>query len=249
MAKLTLLEIVQDILSDMNSDEVNSINDSVESLQVAQIVKSTYYSIIDGKDYQWLKELFKLNSSSNSNLPTHLYLPDTIVNVEWFRYNAKDSDDTRDNFKQVKYKTPQEFLEYTDKRDSSATNVRIINDPTGVEIMVMTDRAPDYFTSFDDNAIVCDAYNSEIENTLRSNKTKCFGQRNPSFTMSDNFIPDLPVQMFSYLLSEAKSISFNTLKQLPNPKAEQQAVSQRRRMSQEAWKVHNGISYPNYGRK
>jgi hypothetical protein len=41
MAKMTLLEIVQDILSDMDSDEVNSINDSVESLQLAQMIKST----------------------------------------------------------------------------------------------------------------------------------------------------------------------------------------------------------------
>ncbi len=38
MAKMTLLEIVQDIMSDMDSDEVSSINDSVESLQVAQHV-------------------------------------------------------------------------------------------------------------------------------------------------------------------------------------------------------------------
>ena len=51
---MTLLEIVQDILSDMDSDEVNSINDSVESLQVAQIVKTAYYNIVDGKDYPWL---------------------------------------------------------------------------------------------------------------------------------------------------------------------------------------------------
>ena len=46
MAKMTLLEITQDIMSDMDSDNVNSINDSVEALQVAQVVKTTYYNII-----------------------------------------------------------------------------------------------------------------------------------------------------------------------------------------------------------
>jgi len=44
----------------MDSDEVNSINDSVEALQVAQIIKTTYFNIIDGRDWPWLKELFKL---------------------------------------------------------------------------------------------------------------------------------------------------------------------------------------------
>ena len=42
MPKMSLLEMTQDILSDMDSDEVNSINDSVESLQVLGIIKNTY---------------------------------------------------------------------------------------------------------------------------------------------------------------------------------------------------------------
>ena len=60
MAKMTLLEMVQDIMSDMDSDEVNSINDSQEATQVAQIIKSTYYNIIDGRDMPFLYELFQL---------------------------------------------------------------------------------------------------------------------------------------------------------------------------------------------
>jgi len=62
MAKLTLLEMTQDIMSDMDSDDVNSINDSVEALQVAQIIKTTYYNIIDGKNYAFLYELFQVDT-------------------------------------------------------------------------------------------------------------------------------------------------------------------------------------------
>jgi len=54
--------------------------------------------------------------------------------------------------------------------------------------------------------------------------------------------------MFTYLLAEAKSNAFTTLKQMPNAKAEQASVSQKRRMSQDAWRLKNGIHYPNYGR-
>jgi hypothetical protein len=79
--------------------------------------------------------------------------------------------------------------------------------------------------------------------------TQYFGKRSVTFTLSDSFTPDLPVQMFSYLLNEAKSVCFATLKQVANVKAEQASISQKRRMSQEAWKIKSGITYPNYGRK
>ena len=44
--KFTLLEMVQEILSDMDSDEVDSIEDTVEAEQVATIVRSTYLAMM-----------------------------------------------------------------------------------------------------------------------------------------------------------------------------------------------------------
>jgi hypothetical protein len=40
LEKMTLLEMTQNILSAMNSDEVNSITDTVESLQVAEEIQN-----------------------------------------------------------------------------------------------------------------------------------------------------------------------------------------------------------------
>jgi hypothetical protein len=93
-----------------------------------------------------------------------------------------------------------------------------------------------------------DAYIKTLETTLQNSKTQCHGKRSVAFTMSDTFTPDLPVQMFTYLLNEAKSACFLTLKQIANQKAEQISVTQRRRMSQDAWRIAKGIRYPNYGR-
>lgn len=249
MAKMTLIEIVQDILSDMDSDEVNSINDSVESLQVAQIVKSTYYNIIDGKDYPWLYELFQMNTSGTLTLPTHMRLPETVIDLKWIKYNTKKATETKNRFTQIVYKTPEEFLNILDQRDSTDTKVDIITDTTGIKLNVFNERGPAYFTSFDDDYLVFDAYDSAVESNLQNSKTQCYGKKSVAFTLSDTFTPDLPVQMFTYLLNEAKSAAFLTLKQMPNAKAEQISVSQKRKMSQEAWKITNGIKYPNYGRK
>jgi hypothetical protein len=249
MAKMTLLEMVQDILSDMDSDEVNSINDSTESLQVAQIIKSTYYNIVDGKDYPFFKELFQLDSNGTVARPTHMRLPETIIDLEWIKYDCIKDGETRNRYTKIIYKTPEEFLEIVDKRVSTASNIQVVTDSTGIKLNIYNDKAPTYFTSFDDDYLVFDAFDSDVDSTLQNSKTQCHGKRSVTFTLADSFIPDIPVQMFSYLLNDAKSACFVTLKQMANPKVEQQAVSQKRRMSQEAWRISNGISYPNYGRK
>ena len=245
---MTLLEMTQDILSDMDSDEVNSINDSVESLQVAQIIKSTYYNIIDGRDYDFLYELFQLEANADSSKPTHMKLPETIIDLKYIKYNCKKTASDKDYYKKIMYKNPEDFMNIVDNRDSTDTNVTVVSDSTGISINVKTDKQPEYFTSFDDEYLVFDSYDSTIDTTLQKSKTQCHGKRSVAFTLLDTFTPDLPVQMFTYLLAEAKSNAFVTLKQMPNAKAEQVSNSQKRRMSQDAWRLKNGIHYPNYGR-
>jgi hypothetical protein len=248
MAKMTLLEMTQDIMSDMDSDEINSINDSVEALQVAQIIKSTYYNIIDGRDYDFLYELFQLDSSGTTSRPSHMKLPENIIDLKYIKYNTRKSTDTKDKYLKIKYLNPEDFMERVDRRDSSKSTVTVVTDTTGISINVINDKAPEYFTSFDDEYLVFDSYDSSVDTTLQNNKTQCHGKRSVTFTLLDTFTPDLPVQMFTYLLAEAKSTAFMTLKQMANAKAEQVSVSQKRRMSQDAWRLKSGIEYPNYGR-
>ena len=107
MAKMTLLEMTQNILSDMDSDEVNSISDSTEALQVAEVIKTTYYNIIDGRDFPWLKELFQMSNSGTTVRPTHMTLPENVIDLEWIKYNCIKSGETRNKFKTIKYKTPE----------------------------------------------------------------------------------------------------------------------------------------------
>lgn len=248
MAKMTLLEMTQDIMSDMDSDEINSINDSVEGLQVAQIIKTTYYNIVDGKDYAFLYELFQMDTGGTITRPSHMELPEDVIDLKWIKYNSKETVSAKNLFKTVEYKAPEEFMYIVDQRDSTASNVLVVTDATGISINVLNDKAPQYFTSFDDVTLVFDSYITTLDSTLQNSKTQCWGKRSIAFTLSDTFTPDLPVQMFTYLLNEAKSAAFLTLKQMANQKAEQISTKQRRRMSQDAWKIERGIKYPNYGR-
>lgn len=249
MPRMTLLDIVQDILSDMSSDEVNSISDSVESLQVAQIVKSTYFNIIDGKDWPHLYEMFTLEPSGNNLLPTHMRLPEGVLELEWLKYDKKDSAAAKAAFRDIVYKSPKEFMNILDNRDSTATYVTRVVDPTLIELNIYNDRQPSYYTSFDNEYIILDAFESALDDTLQASKTQGYGKVYPTWEMVDNFIPDLPTQSFSYLLNEAKSTCFLRLAQTADQKSEQHAITQRRRMSRDAWRVADTVAYASFGRK
>ncbi len=250
MPKLTLLELTTDILNDMDSDEVNSITDTIEAAQVAQIIKTTYFSIIEnGRDWPHLKQLFQLDSSGTSSKPVYMDLPENVQEVEWVKYNVRTTTDTKDRYIPIKYKTPEDFLTLVEARASDADNVVVVADDSGASLNILDDTPPTYYTSFNDVDLVFDSYDAAVNSTLVNTKSQCFGKRTPVFTIDDNFVPDLPGHMFPYLLSEAKSTAFIVLKQTTNPKAEQISVTHRRRMSQDAWRIKKGITYPNYGRR
>ena len=250
MPSMTLLEMVQDILSDMDSDEVDTILETVESAQVAQTIKTTYFNIIDGREWPHLKQLIQPVQSGDILFPTHMTIGTTSIELEYVKYNKKRVGDAFDKFEDIKYLPPKEFMDVLAQRHSNATNVVVVTDPTGVSLNIITDAPPTYYTSFDNDKIVFDSFDIAVDTLyMLTTKVQAYGRVYPTWTASDGFVPDLPIQAFSYLLNEAKSAAFIVLKQSPNPTSDRFSVTQRRRMSQDAWKVNNGITFPDYGRK
>lgn len=85
----TLLEMTQDILSAMDSDEVNSIDDTVESQQVARIIKNCYNDLISNIEFPDDYSLIQLDPSLDGDKPCVMYIPKTVENIEWVRYNKQ----------------------------------------------------------------------------------------------------------------------------------------------------------------
>lgn len=242
--KLTLLDIVVDVLSDMDSDEVNSIGDTVESLQVAQIAKSSFYSMIATRNWPHLKKLIELTPSGNLSLPTHMYLDDKCKELLTLNYNKAKSTDTRLMFGEVKYLENDAFLRRLNSRNSNNQNVKTVTDPSGIELLILNDQAPQYFTSFDQKTIVFDSYDEAVDDTLRASKIQAFGYITPSWEMSDDFIPDLPMEAFPALLANVKSASMIRLKQTVDNKAEADFQHQQRWLSRKAYSVRPNDIYP-----
>jgi len=246
MARMTLGELVDDILSSMDSDPVTTYDDTVESRQVADILRTTYYNLIDGRDWPNLYSMFTLTETSAST-PCTMTIPTATIDLKWVKYNVRSSTDTKDRYQEIIFKEPREFMALLDARDSSASNIdqKTIS---SIKYNFYNDRAPTYYTSINETTAIFDAYDVDVETYLKTTKTQVYGKSYPTVTLSDGMYFDLPPDAFSLLLEEAKSRAFVELKQINNPKADQWAGIQKRRMSQEAWKIRNGVTYSSYGR-
>lgn len=84
--KLTLLDMTQTILSAMSSDEVNSISDTAESMQVATIIRNKYFDIRSRVDLPDHQQLFQLQPSIDPTSPVLMYIPQGISDVKWLKY-------------------------------------------------------------------------------------------------------------------------------------------------------------------
>lgn len=246
--KMTLLDMVQDILNDMDSDEVNSIDDTVEATQVAQIIKTTYFAMMSNRNWPHLRQTIQLVPSQTSARPTHMAVPDNIKELAFINYDCQQAGETRKRFRQMKWLEPDAFLRKQNNLNSDADEVLVITDPTGIELLILNNKAPEFYTSFDDVTLVFDSYDNTVDSTLQNDKVQALAYLMPTWSMTDTFIPDLPDEAFISLLEEAKSKSAYKLKQQADEKAEQESRRQQRWLSRKAWQVKGGIQYPNYGR-
>ncbi len=249
MARRTLLEMTQEILSDLDGDNVSSISETIEAEQVAALIKSTYFDIMVEMDLPHTSTLFPLTASGTTAKPTHMIIPEDIMKVLWIKYDVALVGTTASAYRDVKYMDPFDFLSMCSLRDEDDTdNFTSILDYSGVEILIQKTKAPMFWTSFDDEHICFDSYDSTIDSTLQASKVICHGFKEESWTHEDDAIPDLPSNLFPLLVAEAKSTAFEIWKER-SIKIEQKAKRHRIRAQRSKWRENGGHAGPNYGRR
>ena len=245
MAKFTLLEIVQKILSDMDAEEINSIGDTTESTQVASIVEDTFYNIISNRLIPEHQQLIKLTSLSQLARPTHFRYPDNTTKITHVWYDVSDDDSYE--YATVEFVEPEEFFRRTDNRSQDYVDVEDVNG--GTHLRIQNNKMPDFYTSFDDYNIVMDSYDSSVDTTLTSAKTRAMGTVIPTFqSTNDAYTPDLDDNYFPLLINESKSVAMSILKGAPDPKVEQAARRQRTRVQNDLYNTVRTRGLSKYGR-
>lgn len=229
----TLLESVQLILSAMDSDAVNSINDTIESQQVALLLKSVYYDCASDIQLIENKGLFQLAASGDSGLPVYMTIPQGVTKVETIRYDCYDPDVDQTTNANYRMLEPVDFDCFVDRMTNyhnETTDVQQMSfemDGQTFNIMYRTDTHPHCFTTINNRIVLFDSVLLSLDTTLQASKTMCTGYTYPDFLMEDTFTPNLDPTQFSYYINKAKVRAFAELKQTQNSEAAGEARRQK----------------------
>lgn len=253
--KYTLLELTQAVLSSLDSDEINSIQDSVEAQQVVKVIRTVFYDIVERANLPENYGFVNLSPSGDSTKPTLMSLPSTVDKIIWLQYDKRLVTDTGLKMKPVDWMPLEDFIARMHGLDTTDTNVSSFShtlDGATFTILYNKVTAPTYYTTFDDHTLLFDSYDQAVDMTLQSSKTLAYCRKAIEFELADTFVPPLDDPQFPLLLNEAKSLAWAELKQAQNLKAE---ISAKRGWThlQTTKNTINKTLYvntlPNYGRK
>ena len=256
MAKLTVLQMVKSIMSDMDSDEIATVTENDEGKQVESILKDVYYQMVTNRVIPEHYALGTLTTAVTGS-ETFMAIPDDVARIMWIKYNVIDTGSVP-IWADIPYVDPESFVTKSLARDSTdTTNVDTVVDPvTATTLYVGKLAAPSCWTTFDDAYVCFDSYDSALDTTgLVTAKVVTYDKKIPVWTdQTDAFVPDIDENLFPLLLAEAKSTCFVNLKQQANAKVEKQARDQKvfiqndKHRTQAAQKTSSYTSSPGYGR-
>lgn len=256
--KMSLLDIVQAVLSSLDSDEVNSISDTTESMQVATLVKTVYNDVISRANLPEHFDLFELNASSDPAIPVVMLRPANMQSILWLKYDKRKADDTESDYQMVQYLEPGEFIDrvvnYKNQNQNDVLEYTLErSNDSSITLRCLINKAPEYYTSWDDHTIVFDSYDNTVDTTLQKNKTMAYGEYEPDFQMEDSFVPNLDSRQFSLLFNEVKATAFAELKQVENARAERNSKRGWVTLAHQKSTIPTNYPFfkklPNYGRK
>ncbi len=224
--KFTLLQVVQKTLEALNLNEVNTLSDSVEAGQIAQMAQDAYYELMNQREWPHLLNLRQLESVADNTKPNYLRIPDDVVRIDQVRYDNTDPAGAAPLLvliDDVKWMDPQSFLKMTQQRNTERDDVTTITDYSGVRYHILDEFKPQWWTSFDDEFVVMDAFDSDIDSTLQGNKSQALCKIIPDFVIADGTVADMPAHVFQIWIAEVKSTAMLYIRQEISPKDEQRA--------------------------
>jgi hypothetical protein len=192
--KLTLLELVQDMLTAIESENVSDVGETEEAGMCVNIANRAFEDMAAKHRWKHMKQYGRLNTTANLN---EMSAPSGTVAIDyanmWYEGNP------------VYYVEPDEFVRMTINREG--TNTEIIN-----MIPVYNDRNPVYWTSDDDQTIRFDAI-PDSTNGLVSTNTFCIIWKTPTSRLSSNSeYFDMPAQAYPALRSLMLAYAVGELK-------------------------------------
>jgi hypothetical protein len=222
--QMTLLHVVNKFLDYTDNGSVSTIDDTLESQQVASVAEKVFYDLHDDVfSNEMQQELVKLESLADSEKPNYLRLPDGASRIkESVVMYDTTTDPTEIIMTEMDYMPPVDFLSWIGKRKVKTTN-QVVVDFSGFKMTIENNKAPEYYTSFDDEHLVFDSYDSSVDSVMQNSKSGILTSNQPTFTVNDTYVIGFPEWFHTTYLNAVIAEASAVLREEPIPMVARQA--------------------------
>ncbi len=224
MAKKTLLKMVQLIGERIGSDEIDTLDETIEATEIVSILELAYDEILDRRDWEFLRDR-TLRMKAREVADTKLFnlpIPTAVTRIQCLKYR-----DINGKFPELEYVEPCLFIERLDGRNADDANVTEIANDDGVLLKIITDKAPTFYTSFDEDNISFESFDETRGTGNQAGDTVILANIKPVMDFADPTAKfPIPERMGTLLLNEAMATAGVQLRQVVDSRAERIARRQ-----------------------
>ena len=253
MAKRTILELVQDVGASIGSDEIDELDETQEATDILTLLKVAFTAVINRRDWEFMKNRVRqldVRDGGDTQI-NRLALPSDAARIDDLLLKYKTSDDGDSvEYQTLQYMSPVDFIEYVLLPNSEDDAVDTILNSDNVPMLIYNDRSPSYFTSFDEEYIWFDAYNSAQETGNSAERTMCICTVYPEVDWEEggDTLP-VPESMETLVYNEALVLCAARLRQTNDPYAALDAARQYNKLRESEARVKRDQPEINYGRR
>lgn len=230
MAKKTLLKVLQLVSEAISGDEIDTIGETDEAFDIMNIIETTYDEILDRQEWEFLKDRtlrLKTRDVTDTKL-FNLGIPSDVTALQVVKYRADSG-----KFPTMKYMEPISFLEMLDGRNPADSNVTAIANDDGVLLNIITDKPPTFYTSFDEENLSFDSFDSARGTGAIPGDSVIVANIKPVMDFTDPTAKfPIPERMHTLLINEAIATAAVRLRQTQDPRAERISSRQHIRLKQ-----------------
>ena len=180
----------------IDGEQANSVGDTPESGMCVNIANRAFEELATFRKWRHFRSYIELEATTALN---ELVMPSGTI--------AFNPDALWYNDKLVRYMDPDEFLEFTIKRNTSESNIQEINN-----IKVYNDRDPQFYTTDDDETLIFDAMPDALSGLVAGDSRGLAYRLIASRLTDDDDVFDLPIVMFPALDMLCISMAIGELK-------------------------------------
>lgn len=253
MAKRTLLQLVQDIGTLIGSDEIDELYETQETVDILAILRMTFNNVIARRDWEFTKNQPRLldDRDVGDTQINRLNLPTDVAQLSTLRVRYRSPVDGRNEvFKDLQYLSPSDFLTLVQEGNENDSNIDTILNDDSVPMLIRNDVDPTYYTSFDEDHIWFDAYDSARGTGNLSADAVIFATIIPSMDWTDaNATLPVPERMELLIFEEAVVSCAARIRQVNDPLAARQATIHHNKLREQEARVNRDTEEIDYGRR